>query len=733
MNKLIKFILLFLIQISFLISVPPRMDLVEVDRKLGIASFNNAIEFNNQVLFLGNSATIVSHNSEMDNSVVEYGDYDANFDIHCGTVYSEILYTFGSNGNAWKFDSEFTPEKFSTSDTSLIVNAQTIGSKLYLLNSSGKLYTSNFENFELDLVDSNVSDISKYGDELLFLQNNKLYSLNNNSSEINERITFDNAVSKLAVKPNNIVVYSDSHYIYKYNYTQNSMDDISIKNTAYVETLDIAEDGTVVGISVENEYIIESFIGNTEVANWKYNNSTNNYITKIHIFGEKIYGLLNSYIKLLPLSDSVKNSTVEFTDAFIYQGLDYRTQIIINHKNKPYSVRDFLEYYEIAEVGNFENILTTIKSDYFDLGYNINIHYMYSDYDNIYLISDTTFFKEKKKIFILEKINTKGEKTTLVALDTVSTNSLLFPNIQINDKYVLFVKNNRINWSIDQGDTWSSKTIENTEFVSILSIKDDFVYYEYKAEDGLYQFGMYDIVNNENILLSKKPSFGRRFIVKDNGTLVGLVNPDNPEPKNDITDKVIYFSNDNGVSWDSTFIFSNLTAPKEFILHEGELYLFFTNRVLVFSDDLRKFNDFRIKFEGSWIEKHFAAVTDLYFKSFTVIGDSIFSCKIGQSVTVQGKITKSLTSVDDIGEPSSISSYPQPASNNLNIDLDESWVADNISVTIYSADGKLINSSDDISISTNSITWDCSKRIKGVYFIEISNSKKSEVVKVAVE
>ena len=214
MNKLIKFNILFLIQISFLLSAPPRMDLVEVERKLGIASFNNAIEFNNQVLFLGNSATVISYNSESDNSVVEYGDYDSNFDIHCGTVYSENLYTFGSNGNVWKFDSEFKPEKYTIADTTLIVNAQTIGSKLYLLNSSGELYNSNIDNFELDLIDSNVSDISKYGDELLFLQNNKLYRLNSKSSEINELTTFDNAVSKLIVKSTNIIVYSDSSFIF---------------------------------------------------------------------------------------------------------------------------------------------------------------------------------------------------------------------------------------------------------------------------------------------------------------------------------------------------------------------------------------------------------------------------------------------------------------------------------------------------------------------------------------
>ena len=116
---------------------------------------------------MGNSATLVSYNSESNNSNVEYGDYDANFDIHCGVVFSENIYTFGSNGNVWKFDSDFIPEKQTIADTSLIVNVQTVGNKLYLLNITGKLYSSNFDNLELIQIDSNVSDLSIYLNEIV--------------------------------------------------------------------------------------------------------------------------------------------------------------------------------------------------------------------------------------------------------------------------------------------------------------------------------------------------------------------------------------------------------------------------------------------------------------------------------------------------------------------------------------------------------------------------------------
>ena len=236
MKKLIKITAIFLIQISFLYSNVNKIELEKVERKLGIANFNNAIKYNNKVIFLGNSATLVSHNSESDNSNVEYGDYDANFDIHCGVEFSENLYTFGSNGNVWKFDPDYTPEKQTIADTSLIVNVQTVGNKLYLLNITGKLYSSNFDNFELSLIDSNVSDISIYFDEILYLKENKLTSISSN--EVMKELTqFEKPVSRLKIKSKYIVAYSDSSYMYRYDYDKNFIEDLSIKSTAYIQTL----------------------------------------------------------------------------------------------------------------------------------------------------------------------------------------------------------------------------------------------------------------------------------------------------------------------------------------------------------------------------------------------------------------------------------------------------------------------------------------------------------------
>lgn len=728
MINLIKIAVFFLIQISFLYAQTPELKLEKVERKLGIANFNNAIKYNDKVIFMGNSATLVSYNSESDNSNVEYGDYNANFDIHCGVVFSENLYTFGSNGNVWIFDPDYTPEKLTIADTARIVNAQIIGKKLYLLNTIGKLYSSNFDNFELNLIDSNVSDIFTYFDEILYLKENKLISISSN--EVMKELTqFEKPVSRLKIKSNYIVAYSDSSYMYKYDYDKNFIEDLSIKSTAYIQTLGIADDGRVVGISVENQYIVEGFIRDEMNNEWQYNRSNNNIIEKVFIFNNEIFGLITNSIKRILLSE-ITNNEVDFGRNYIYQGLDYRTKSIVNFKNKPYSLLDFNEYYLITMFGSYENVESHIRSDYSDLGYRINIHSMYSDNENIYLFTDTNYVKEKKRVYSLERVDNDGSRKNIFSVDTLS--ALLLPNIVINEDYLILAKDNSIYWSTDQGNNWESEEIENAEYIVLLEINKSVIYYEYLIDSDIYQFGMFDLENSTNVLLSKKPSFIDLTFL-DNGTIVGLVNPINSNPNNDITDKILYYSKDGGVNWDTTFIFSNLLLKPNLVNFKGSIFCFFINRVIIFSQDLDTFKDLDLYYENTLIDKHFGSVRDLYFGNFIVIKDSVYSSSNGENLSLKGNIEMSLTNVSNIEKSTSISYYPQPASNNLNIDLDDSWTINNISVSIFSADGKTISKGNDISLNGNGITWDCSKQIRGIYFIEIRNNEKSEIIKVAVE
>lgn len=728
MIKLIKITAIFLVQISFLYSNVNKIELEKVEKKLGIAIFNSALEFNNKVLFLGNSATIISYDTKKENSEIEFGDYDANFDIYCGVVFSENLYTFGSNGNVWKFDVDFKPSKYTIIDTAIITSAQVIDDKLYLLSNAGKLYSSNFDNFELNLIDSNVSDISIYFDEIVYLMADKLKSIVKNDETI-ELTKFEKPVSRLKIKSKYIVAYSDSSYMYRYDYDKNLIEDLSIKSTAYIQTIGIADNGTIIGISVENQYIVEGFIRDEINNEWHYNPSNNNFIEKVFIFNNKIFGLITNSIKTISLSE-ITNNEVDFGKNFIYQGLDYKTKSIVNFKNKPYSLLDFNEYYLITMFGNYENVVSQIRSNHLDLGYHINIHTMYSDNKNIYLFTDTNYFKEKKRVYSLERVNSDGNRTNIFSVDTLS--ALLLPNIVVNEDYLILAKDNSIYWSTNQGNNWESVEIENAEHIVLLEINKSVIYYEYRIDSDIYQFGMYNLENSTNILLSKIPAFIDLTFL-DNGTLVGLVSPINSDPNNDITDKILYYSKDGGVNWDTTLLITNIATPLRMQKINETLFLFFQNRILTISQDFNSFIDVDIYYKEKLIDKHFGNSKDSFFGKFLVMEDIVYSSSKEENLSLKGKIEMSQTNVSDIEKSTSISYYPQPASTNLNIDLDDTWVINNISVAVYSAEGKTISKDTDISLNGNKITWDCSKQIKGIYFIEIKNNEKSEVVKIVLD
>jgi hypothetical protein len=70
--------------------------------------------------------------------------------------------------------------------------------------------------------------------------------------------------------------------------------------------------------------------------------------------------------------------------------------------------------------------------------------------------------------------------------------------------------------------------------------------------------------------------------------------------------------------------------------------------------------------------------------------------------------------------------YPNPVSNELNIDLD-SFSENDLSVKIYSSLGSLITLKHTISIENNKV--DVSQLNNGIYFIEIGNKENERVVK----
>jgi type IX secretion system substrate protein len=77
--------------------------------------------------------------------------------------------------------------------------------------------------------------------------------------------------------------------------------------------------------------------------------------------------------------------------------------------------------------------------------------------------------------------------------------------------------------------------------------------------------------------------------------------------------------------------------------------------------------------------------------------------------------------------------YPQPAHSNVTVELDNpNYAIEESSVAIYDFLGRKLESQE-VEISKNSIRWDCSSVMSGIYLINIKHGTNEKAVKVVVE
>ncbi len=93
------------------------------------------------------------------------------------------------------------------------------------------------------------------------------------------------------------------------------------------------------------------------------------------------------------------------------------------------------------------------------------------------------------------------------------------------------------------------------------------------------------------------------------------------------------------------------------------------------------------------------------------------------------------TSVENETERKYLYTYPNPATNTVNIDLtpDQFIKASKSEIRVYDIIGNEINTNDEIKIENNKVVWDCSTKPSGVYFIKINEGIEQGIVKVLVE
>jgi photosystem II stability/assembly factor-like uncharacterized protein len=181
----------------------------------------------------------------------------------------------------------------------------------------------------------------------------------------------------------------------------------------------------------------------------------------------------------------------------------------------------------------------------------------------------------------------------------------------------------------------------------------------------------------------------------------------------------IYKTNNGGVSWEEVLL--DLMYPEDIIFHDT-LNGWITDENRVYRT-----------YDGgeSWIETLFAdshsfehQITDI----FALDTLNAWVC------TMDGRVfsLSGLQSTDEIKEPELISIYPNPVSDKLTIEINNE-IKDNMTIRIFSIDGKLMLSRQYSGLNQDRLILDLSNFSSGLYLLNCQGSSVSKSYKLVKE
>lgn len=715
-------LLLLLLLTSFMLAhSETSISLIQTDKKTGIVDYNTVIQRDNRVYAFGAKSSILGGDEGKELQVINF-DFDSEYIIKSATLFDNKIYTFGNSDLVIVVEKDEKISNRKLSKSIVVKKSIENSQKLFLLDSNKTLYVTNFNNLELEIFEDNVSDISSFGDKLLFIKDNKLFEYEVTTSTKNIKVELPKLVNYLASKGGKIIVYSDSSVIYKYDYIQNTLEDISIKPNAYIQTLDITEHGTIIGVSVEDEYRVEGFMGKIDEHKWVYNPSYSNYLEKLIIINDYIYGLIAKKIVNKKISDIVEENTFEIGNTLSYYSSNYSYRNIVKFKNQAVCLRQFEDYNLISKFNDFEDSLFKYKMITNEQeSFNVSVVNLFSDNSYLYSVSDTFHYKQKKRVYILERIESNGLKTKIADLGTF-TNGILFFDLITTENYIAYSFSNNIYWSKDKGNNWDSLKVLDTEIIKTLKINEDILYFQSTINNSeKFMFSSLNLETSEINKFSEIPQFSK-LVIDNNNRFIGLNLVKDPNPVSHITDKVLYVSN-NGMDWDTNSIFKNILFPVDFEEIDNKIFLIFTNRIIELKNNYTTFEDVAIYFNNVRIAEHFGTVEDLYFGDYVVYNDSIYCInKSKPSFATYSKIEFSSTSVES--EVKNLNIYPNPAKIEINIDYDKPIN----SIEILDLNGKELFHSSSINSEYKQVI-EIDFLNTGTYFIRINDTIYKRFIK----
>lgn len=174
----------------------------------------------------------------------------------------------------------------------------------------------------------------------------------------------------------------------------------------------------------------------------------------------------------------------------------------------------------------------------------------------------------------------------------------------------------------------------------------------------------------------------------------------------------IYVSNDNGISWTAANGLNDQghNYPYNFIAFNKTIFLATSNGVYRSIDD-----------GLNWTN---TGCTNAI--SLAIIRDTLFAGTGFHGIWRRG-LSELTGSIEDIKDNRSFTAYPNPASSKITIEMKRNSIGENTFISLYTIQGKLILQQ---PLQKDMVKLDISGLEKGVYLLQLTNNKITDIIKV---
>lgn len=581
--------------------------------------------------------------------------------------------------------------------------------------------------------------VKPYGnDEFVGLIDKSLYKFRNDSSEKKELYSFNKNI-KDYIASDDVIIWIDSDY----NLRRNNSDDI-IKTKLNLSRFKELKDFIIIYNSEElfiynkKENSIFRFGSNINLLS-----ANDNYIyvlvdlnitrvdlydyyqvKNIDLFGNKVYSMTELEDGLLILTNEDKllkiNDKKEFISEVNY-GFPLKAKLINNKLAViSFAVNSFwLKVYNEANVLEYERWFNYDVNQYEKLPFHMDDKGVYfieeKNGSTKFVALDISDYSVKENLVNtgerVKIVNRIGNRLYYLTFDsTLISINILTDKIEFKKKLDFDINYIKL---IDENEFWylSREHPESYE-LGTYNISNDQrtnkLLYPLEIHETNYDFPIY-IDNDLEYIISSSSSINNLRDIKNSKYVSFIANVENDSPfplmpyRLDDNKFIVFYENGDIMNYS----FTNHSETRAF---SDEIKTYTLRKELsVLKDDFYRLN-----------------ISDMDFENKRMIYNTNGSI-------IRKNYTLSSVLSDDIPNQSKFVAYPQPANMSVTIEFDsQKYSLDKKDIAIYNIEGREIKNQD-VKINNNSIIWDCSSALPGIYLINIKHGTEEKAVKVVVE